>query len=249
MGSELVQVDRLQAQIAEIVTLDDAVAVAGQAGALARAIRGAHLGLQAQNQAAALRLRAERRLGQILAETVSSGNRYTGSSLPDGVSKNLSSKAQKLARIPDDEFTEYLATTMAAEKEVTQSGALKLVASEPRPDSRNVADEYVVPAVDAQIAEAWDIDASDRRAQIMANAISTALRTMENPRHAYVWAKYHGIEDDGSIGPSVKYGGIAASMGTTREYVETLYYKASHFVRGHIALAFMLECGRLMDEA
>jgi hypothetical protein len=183
-------------------------------------------------------------MGQILAETIINGSHHA--KLPDGVNHSRSSRAQKLAKIPDTAFGDYLATTMAAEKEITQVGALKLVATTPREDRRNNADAYSAPPIDVEIARMFGLEASDQRADLLVAAITRALGAMDNPRHAYVWARYHGIGDDGTIGESWTFAGIAATMGTSREYVETLYYKASHHVRGQIALMALNRIAVLM---
>ena len=67
-----------------------------------------------------------------------------------------------------------------------------------------------------------------------------ALQTMPNQRHAYVWAKYHGINDDGTLGDKWTFDGIAKQMPggvVTREYVENSYYRACTHVYRTISVA------------
>ena len=60
-----------------------------------------------------IRLYAERRLGEMLAETVRAGNPQLSSSttigLPNGITRDQSSKWQRIARLPDDVFQHELA--------------------------------------------------------------------------------------------------------------------------------------------
>ena len=79
------------------------------------------------------------------------------------------------------------------------------------------------------------METDDELAQIIVDAIQKALNELDNPRHAFVWARRTGIKDDGTIGDSWTYAGIAAEMGVSREVVESLYYRASHHVRGALA--------------
>ena len=71
-------------------------------------------------------LRIERRIGEVLAETVRVGNPQLSSDstigrLPDGISRYQSSKWQKLAEIPDECFEDYLADT----RKPSLNGALR----------------------------------------------------------------------------------------------------------------------------
>ena len=73
-------------------------------------------GLAAQNEAADLKLRAERRLGQLLGETVRheggrpSKQSHAATVLPDGISKTQSSRWQLAARFGPREAARMLAS-------------------------------------------------------------------------------------------------------------------------------------------
>ena len=78
-------------------------------------------GLEAQNKCAEIKLRAERKAGEVLAETVSrGGDRKTGSKSHDGtlktlgINKNQSARWQQAASVPEAEFEAHIATTMEA---------------------------------------------------------------------------------------------------------------------------------------
>jgi len=104
-----------------------------------------------ERQACEIRLRAERRAGQLLAEMEkakgSPGNQHTGpveradrsKTLPElGISRDQSSQWQKLAKIPEEEFEE----AVRAERPST-SGII--AASAPRPEpKKNAVDDHAL---------------------------------------------------------------------------------------------------------
>lgn len=103
-------------------------------------------GRQAKNKqleidAAEIRWRAERRLGELLAEQkanggLATGHRFTGGSDSEppaaptlaelGIDKKLSSRAQQTAAIPDDVFEQTMAEHREAQRAVTTSTVEKL---------------------------------------------------------------------------------------------------------------------------
>lgn len=95
--------------------------------------------LEMQNGAAELKLRAERRLGELLAVTVRhEGGRPRGngdtmqpfSTLADhGVSKEQSSRWQQIAAVPEERFDGYIEAQKAGGEEITTADMLRLAAS------------------------------------------------------------------------------------------------------------------------
>jgi hypothetical protein len=213
-------------------TPTEAASIADQARILAAAARAADLSLEAQNSAAHLRLAAERRLGSLLEPIITNGV----ASIPEGISQMRATRARKLARIPHDQWDAFIDHTLAEGKELTQAAALRLAPAAVRVERKSVADSYTAPPIDVQLARELGLDVSDEIAEIIVGAISEALNDMENPRHAFVWAKYHGINDDGTIGDRWVFPGIAAMLGTSREYTESLYYRACSHVYSKIAV-------------
>jgi site-specific DNA-methyltransferase (adenine-specific) len=78
------------------------------------------LGQESVNLAVAAKLWAERRAGELLAQTVKPGRRWESNSdqragldLPEGVTHKQSSRWQKLAAIPKDEFAEIIESMTA----------------------------------------------------------------------------------------------------------------------------------------
>jgi N6-adenosine-specific RNA methylase IME4 len=113
--------------------------VASRAEAMRRYAQRARLGLEVQNKCAELRLRAERKLGQFLADTDRNGGGRPGAAQAEpppkpvisvntfppptldelGISRTLSHRAQRLAAIPAAEFEDYFITAHKEEWEIT----------------------------------------------------------------------------------------------------------------------------------
>jgi hypothetical protein len=89
-----------------------------------------------QNHAAEIKLRAERKAGELLAVSLIHGGDRRSSSrdknlkladLADlGIDHNQCARWQREAAVPDQEFERYLATVKAAKKEVSAAGLLQL---------------------------------------------------------------------------------------------------------------------------
>jgi len=70
-----------------------------------------------------IKLRAERRAGELLPEQITIGTKSHPTTLSDiGVTKDQSSSWQRIASIPEEKFEEYIQD----KKEITTSGAVKL---------------------------------------------------------------------------------------------------------------------------
>lgn len=135
-GGDLTRYDAMCRAIAEARAVDEVVQIRDQARALEAAARVAR-NRDAEAHVAVIRLRAERRLGQMILDQRATGmlNRggrpKTGSSadpvspaLPTlaeaGVDKHLADRSRKLAAVPDEAFEEHVQTF---ETEVRDAGA------------------------------------------------------------------------------------------------------------------------------
>jgi site-specific DNA-methyltransferase (adenine-specific) len=101
--------------------------------------RGASLDLQ--NDAAEFRLRAERKLGALLKETVVPRGNHGGvvgasKSLPDGITKKQSHQWQCEAEVDDDNFERWVAETCARGEELTSAGLLRIWADQKKARER-----------------------------------------------------------------------------------------------------------------
>src|SRR5262249_31725129 len=104
-GATLVQLEEACRFLAEAKSVDSGAARRDTAQAMAASFRQRNYGLEAMNDAAEIKLRAERRLGELLAETVRPGNPQlsndsTIGKLPAGVSRDDSSRWQRMAQVP-----------------------------------------------------------------------------------------------------------------------------------------------------
>ena len=86
-----------------------------------------------QNRCAEIKIRAERKAVEMLAETVEhGGDRKSESSSHCARLKNLgltysdSSRWQSIASIPEEEFERHIEETKRAKQELTSAGALRL---------------------------------------------------------------------------------------------------------------------------
>ena len=133
--------------LAEARSLDEVKAIADMAEAARVYARQARLGLEAQNDAAEVRLRAERRAGELLAQLeLDAGGRprsakdrrsenllppVTGFSPPVRlddlhITRRQSSQWQQMARVPEPVFEEHLRTTRSRKRELSSAGVLEL---------------------------------------------------------------------------------------------------------------------------
>lgn len=131
----LLRLDEARHLLAQCARLDDVKDIRDQAEAVVAYYRqrGASLGIQ--NDASEIRLRAERRLGELLkgmpknqggrpAETSASNGEVA--TLGDiGITHKQSSMWQKIASLPEDDFEERIAEAKENEVELTTSRLLK----------------------------------------------------------------------------------------------------------------------------
>ena len=144
---ELVLLTEATRTLAQATTIDEVKDLRDKATAVKAYIQKAQLGQQLLIDAAVFRLRAERRLGEMLAAlelaNAAPGNQYTNhqsqSATPDrstllrdlGISKKDSSRSQRIAGLDEDVFERYLAGSTAAGRQPTFAGLLRLQKKEP----------------------------------------------------------------------------------------------------------------------
>ena len=117
----------------------------------------AGLGLEQQNAAAEVRLRAERRAGEMLAKMALHGGDRRGADANDrvtlgdlGVSKDQSARWQKLARVSAGDFDAHVVAVKERGEELTTAGLLRLAKPARRKAAKPVPDE---DAPDAGVVE------------------------------------------------------------------------------------------------
>jgi len=148
---ELVLLSKAEKVLTEANTVDEVKDLRDKAVAVKAYAKKAKMGQRIVVEAAAIKLRAERRLGQMLQAIeladAAPGNQYTGpnASADDepriylrdlGITKSDSSRTQRLATLPQEVFDRYLTDNMQAGREPTMAGVLRLAAHGVTTDSR-----------------------------------------------------------------------------------------------------------------
>ena len=129
----LIRFDRARAELAKISSVSEVKEIRDKATALRLYVKQQGAGLEMQNQCAEIKLRAERRAGELLAETpLNEGTRLGGNTMlpPDesprladlGVSRMQSHRWQRIAKLPEPEFEDFIDTTKSAGHELTSVG-------------------------------------------------------------------------------------------------------------------------------
>lgn len=153
-SGKLLTVEKAQQFLAQSRDVDEVRDVADKAKAVALYLRSRSASLESQNDAAEIRLRAERRLGELTKEMpkakgvrMAGGGRGAGGpvvrppaqapTLKDqGIDKRDAAKWQALAAIPEKKFESFVAETRAKGERITTSAPLKLARFE---DKANLA--------------------------------------------------------------------------------------------------------------
>jgi len=117
-------------------TLEDVLSIRDQAKALEECLKIVGESLGASNDAAEVKLRAERRAGEMLAKmdkNPGGGDRSTGCgvqpvpSLADlGIEKTQAFRWQREAAVSDEDFEGYLSSCREEKREITQAGLLNV---------------------------------------------------------------------------------------------------------------------------
>ena len=129
----LVLLNRATRMLAEATTLPEMANVRHTAEAARTFAKAAQMSLAVQNQAAEVRLRAERKAGKALAKmSLHGGSRGTKKKrapvrLEDlGIAQHQSKRWQLVASLPESEFTKYITSKNDLGEELTSSGLMRL---------------------------------------------------------------------------------------------------------------------------
>ena len=129
--SELILWNKMKNAVIECHSVDEIKQLRDKAEAYRYALKQAKESPEVIRKAEEIKLRAERRAGELLKETPKAkGNQYSANSQPVseqklsdiGITHNQSSKWQKIASIPEEKFENYL----EVEKELSTSGAIRV---------------------------------------------------------------------------------------------------------------------------
>ena len=138
-AKELALIEAASRALAEARSVEDVKVVRDKAEAIRAYYRQQKGCFEAQQDAAELKLRAERRLGELLAETVNhNGSRGVGSTMeptiPEGISKKQSHRWQRIASLDGEEFERHIQETRAVRDELTTAGVLRLAKKSAKPE-------------------------------------------------------------------------------------------------------------------
>lgn len=138
-GSALAYFEEAKVALARVTRVDEVKAIRDKAEALRQYLRQAGESLVMQNQCAEIKIRAERRAGELLEERPTHvGGRpgenpsQDGRSSPPptladlGVNYNQSSRWQTMAALPEETVERYITETKARGDELTSAGLLRL---------------------------------------------------------------------------------------------------------------------------
>lgn len=130
---DLTYFNRARIALAKAVNLREVKEIRDKTEALRVYAKQAGEAAAMERQCAEIRLRAERRIGELLAATVRRGNPQLSSRVTIGLGKlgitrNQSSKWQLLATLPEPDFERYVSTS----REPTTAGVLRLVKARER---------------------------------------------------------------------------------------------------------------------
>ena len=150
--------------LAEAKTLDDVKRIIDIAEAARTYARAAKLGLEAANHAAEVKLRAERKAGELLQQLErDKGGRPAENSFQAGTSfseyravltdsdiaPTTAHRWQTVAQVPDEVFEEHVATVQQEQRELTSAGLLRLAG-----EIKQAAETIAPPPVEKQIGRA-----------------------------------------------------------------------------------------------
>jgi N6-adenosine-specific RNA methylase IME4 len=122
--SNIANADRL---LAEAQTVQEAISVSDVAEAARIYARRVGMSVPLINRATEIKLKAERKAGEILAGMELKPGPNGNATLPSmGISKIQSSRWQRAALVPEDEFVNYVQSANQSGREITSSGLLKL---------------------------------------------------------------------------------------------------------------------------
>lgn len=144
---ELIKWNKAKQAIIEAKTIDEIKDIRDKAQAMKAYAKQIGESLEVQNDIAEIKIRAERRAGEILQETEKAkgsdyagrldldGNRVLPSNPPPtleeiGITKIQSSRWQATASLPEDVFEKHIVETKGGGKELTSSGVLKIALKE-----------------------------------------------------------------------------------------------------------------------
>jgi len=145
---KLIKWDRARTAIAEAKKIDEVKEIRDKMEALRAYAKQTRESLEVQNDIAEIKIRAERRMGEMIKETdLNEGGRPEKNPLDDqsgfrkpklsdlGISHFQSHSCQRIADVPEDKFEQHIAETKGQKKELTTASVLNLARKEKMSDT------------------------------------------------------------------------------------------------------------------
>jgi DNA modification methylase len=137
MSNHLAKLEKAAALLAECNTIESVTQIRDTASAAAHYCKAQRLSADAYNRAAEIKLRAERKAGELLAAAeLAKGHRFTGASQSEapaeitldslGVSHKESHKWQAIAAVPAEQFENHVAECKEQQKEIRTGEFVKI---------------------------------------------------------------------------------------------------------------------------
>jgi hypothetical protein len=131
-SKELKRLDRITRELADTKNVGEVKVMRDQAEAVRHYAKTAARGLKFQNEAAVVKLKAERRGGQILNDMAPHGGDHKSNGgdghlkLTElGINRNQSARWRQIAAVPEEVFQRYIVEANDREEEITDSGLLR----------------------------------------------------------------------------------------------------------------------------
>ena len=152
MSNALAKLSRIRTALEAAKSIDDLVDLRDQVTAIATYAKASRMSLDNVNAAMEVKLRIDRKSGELLRGMEKVGHRpkkgdsvqpFSESLEAMGIAKHESHRWQKIAAIPEDEFTAYVSEFTDEKKELTSAAVMRKWSASQSPDNSKVAPEPV----------------------------------------------------------------------------------------------------------
>lgn len=175
----LVKLDAARRMLAEARTIDEIKNIRDKAEALRLYARQQQIGLEMQNDIAEIRLRAERRIGEMIAKmpknkgTAGQGRPKLGGDIVSppkdetptladvGISKKQASRWQAESELPPEQFEQFVEETKSKGQELTSSGLQKRAKKHKRERAKEKTEQKASESLPSQKDERFELFCGD----------------------------------------------------------------------------------------